>query len=198
MNFLAADSTLITSIITPLAVCILVPLSMTAVNAWHRKVAEKQSKKLDPSSFKVKHNALVIGMMIFLVIFLLLAALVFPIIYLCDIPDGPPIEVAIGTGVGFGGVAIICGVFLYVLKRCEIGVSEEGIKYVPYFSKCKEYSWQDLDYVKVINAYGNLYYKVYVKQRKKAAFSFSSALVGGAQLANTLKTKGFISGFNFL
>lgn len=197
MILLTANSSLITSIITPLAICILVPLVMTGVAAWHRKVVDRQNKSLNHLAFKVRYNSLVIGILIFLVVFLFLVTMLFPVLYLCDIPDGPPIEVVVGTAVGFGLLTILSGIFLYVVRRWEIGVSEDGIKFVPHFGKSKEYQWQDISRVKCTVAYSIAYYQVYIRQKTRVAFRFSAVMVGGAQFAEMLQNKGLIFG-NYL
>ncbi len=197
MNLLSVNSTLITLItliIVPLAVAILLPIFIKGISAWHRKVLDKQENKTDSTSFKVKYNALVIGLWIFLVAFMLAAASLFPILYLCDLPDDPPIGAVIGASALFGVLAIISGVFLYAFKRYEIGVSEEGIKVVPLFGKSREYGWQDLSFVKKFVAFQDYSYKVYVKQKDKAAFQFTSVMVGGKKLEEELKKRGIIRG----
>lgn len=180
--------------LTSVSVCVFVPLIMTGVTAWNKKVSDKQNKQLNPSAFKVRYNSLAIGMLIFLVVFLLLATILFPILYLCDIPDGPPIEAAIGAAVGFGALTILSGVWLYSVRRWEVDVSEEGIKFVPYFAKCREYRWEDISHVKCTVARGIPYYQVYIKDSKKSAFNFTSVMVGGKRLAEIFQSKGLIIG----
>lgn len=191
MSFLAASSTLITSMLTSVSVCVFVPLIMTGIVALSRKVANKQSQKFGEGAFNVKYNSLVFGLMIFLVVLLVLASVLFPVLYLCDIPDGPPIEAAIGAGVGFGVCAIISGIFLFAVCRWKICVSEDGIKFIPHFAKYKQYSWQDVTQVKYTYTNGIACYKVFVSGRKKAAFAFSAVMVGGEQLATIFHQKGF-------
>lgn len=169
--------------------CTLTPLAMTGISALGMKVAAKQNKKIDPLAFKVKMNALGIGMLIFLVVFLSVSAALFPILYLCDIPDGPPVEVAIGTAAGFGSVAIICGVLLIVFRRWGIDVSEEGIKFTPYFGKRKEYGWQDISRVEVSYPYDIASYKVYINQKSKQILTFSPLMAGGVRFAELLREK---------
>ena len=194
MSILAANSTLITSMLTSVSVCVLVPLIMTGIMAWNKKVSDKQNKQLNPTAFKVRYNSLAIGMLIFAIVFLTLATILFPILYICDIPDGPPIEAAIGATVGFGVITVLMGIMLYAFRRWEVDVSEECLKLVPHFAKCREYRWEDISYVKCTVARGIPYYQVYIKEGKKSAFNFTSVLVGGKRLAEIFQSKGLIIG----
>lgn len=194
MNFLAANSAAITSMLTSVSVCVFVPLIMTGVTVWNKKVSEKQNKQLNPSAFKVRYNSLAIGMLIFVIVFLTLATILFPILYLCDIPDGPPIEAAIGAAVGFGTITVLAGVMLYAFRRWEVDVSDDGLKLVPHFAKRKEYRWEDISCVRCTVARGIPYYQVYIKNSKKSAFNFTSVMVGGKRLAEIFQSKGLIIG----
>lgn len=177
----------------PLAVAIFVPLTTFGINALHKKVVDKQNKKIDVSALKVKYSSLTIGLLIVLFVLMIGTAALFPILYLCDIPDGPPLEATVAIACCFGAAAIPCGLFLFALTRWQIGVSGEKIEFVPLFGKSREYAWEDIDFVKVYKQeYGNSIYQVFVKQKNKRAFAFTSFMAGGKLLAEKLCRSGFI------
>ena len=172
-----------------IAASILWSLIMVGISAWGKKIVAKQNKKIDPLPFKVKINPYGIGAWIFFVVFFALAAALFPVLYLCNIVDGLPIEAAVGAAVGFGLGAILFGVLLIAFKRWGIEVSEEGIKFTPYFGKRKEYGWQDISRVEVSYPYDIAYYKVYINQKSKQILTFSPLMAGGVRLAELLREK---------
>ena len=176
--------------ITPLAVCIFTPLIMWGIIAWYKKVVKKQNAKIDGPTFTVKYNSLVIGLNIFLIVFMAVATVLFPILYLCDIPDGPPLDVTIAATCVFGAFTALSVVLLVVIKRWKIEVRDEGVSIVPMFGKCREYRWEDFSHVKNYEAYGNVSYKVYLKANNKKAFAFSTLMVGGQMLEEKLRENG--------
>lgn len=178
----------------PLIVAVVVPPTLLGINAWHKKVVQKQNKKIGGSTFKVRYSSLVFGSLMFLAVFAGLSAALFPVLYLCDIPDGPPLSVAVGTACGFGAVSVISSLYLFVLKRWQIRVSDEKIEFTPFFGKSREYCWEDICGVKVRGQpYGVVItYQVFVKQSDKKAFSFTSFMVGGEKLAEKLRKLGLI------
>ena len=181
------------SVIIVIFVCTtLIPLLFIGINAWHKKVVSKQNKNIDPLEFKVKFNKLAIGAAIFLVVFLIICTPLFPIFYLCDIPDGPPLSATIAITCCLGAGAIASSVFLYSLKRWELSVDDNGLKLVPYFGKCKEYGWSDIVSVNRSVEYANTVYRVYVKPYHKKAFTFYAVMVGGQQLVDKLREHGFM------
>lgn len=190
------NSTLISAVLSAILVTVscttLIPLLLIGINAWHKKVVSRQNKNIDPSEFKVKFNRLAIGAAIFLVVFFIICTPLFPIFYLCDIPDGPPLDVTIAVACCLGAGAIASSVFLYSLKRWELSVDDNGLKLVPYFGKCKEYGWQDIVSVICSVEYANTVYRVYVKPYNKRAFTFYAVMVGGQQLVNKLREHGFM------
>ncbi|MDE6557780.1 MAG: hypothetical protein K2K39_01600 [Clostridia bacterium] len=161
-------------------------------------MVNKQNAEIDKADFKVKYNKLSIGALIFLIVFMILSSAVFPIYYLCDVPDGPPLEAAIGIACAFGAAAIVCVVLLFAFKRWRIEVSSEKIKFVPFFGKSREYGWEDISRVKRDEMYGRSIYNVYVKQREKKAFSFVSVMVGGQLFAEKLSERGLVSFGKFI
>ena len=172
-----------------IAASILWSLIMAGISAWGKKAVAKQNKKIDPLPFKVKINVYGIGVLIFLVAFFSVAAALFPILYLCNIADGLPIEAAVGAAVGFGSGAILFGVLLIAFKRWGIDVSEDGIKFTPYFGKRKEYGWQDISRVEVSYPYDIASYKVYINQKSKQILTFSPLMAGGVRFAELLREK---------
>lgn len=188
----AIISTVLFVIIVTVVCTTLIPLLCMGINAWHKKVVSRQNKNIDPSEFKVKFNTLAIGAAIFLVVFLLICTLLFPILYLCDIPDGPPLSATIGITCVFGAGTIASSVFLYALKRWELSVDDNGLKFVPYFGKCKEYGWQDIVAVCRSVEYAYTTYRVFVKPNDKRAFTFYEVMVGGQQLVDKLHEHGFL------
>lgn len=185
--------TAVGSVFIPLIVVLVTPFGMKGINAWHNKVVKKQNLKIEKADFNVKYNKLAIGAMIFLVVFMTLATALFPILYLCDIPDGPPLEAAIAVASVFGAFTIVCIVFLFAIKRWRIEVSGEKIKLVPLFGKSREYAWEDFIYVMRNDMYGSSVYRAYVKQQKNKAFSFASVMVGGQKLADEFHKRGLLS-----
>ena len=188
----ALISTILSVIIVTVVCTTLIPLLCIGINAWHKKVVSKQNKNIDPSEFKVRFNTLAIGAAIFLVVFLIICTLLFPILYLCDIPDGPPLDATIAITCCFGAGAIASSVFLYSLKRWELSVDDNGLKLLPYFGKCREYGWLDIVSVYRSVEYANTVYRVYVKPYNKKAFTFYEVMVGGQQLVNKLREHGFM------
>lgn len=177
----------------PLIVSVTVPVGMTVINAWHNKVVKKQSAEVDDTKFIVKYNKLSIGAGIFLVVLMTLFTAVFPIYYLCDVPDGPPLEAAVAIACVFGAATIVCVVFLFAIKRWRIEVSDEKIKLFPYLGKVKEFSWEDIRRVMRDDMYGRSIYYVYIKNQKKKAFFFSTVMVCGQQLADKCRERGLVS-----
>lgn len=177
----------------PLIVAVMVPIFM-AVVTWHKKVVEKQNKEIKGTTFKVRYSKLVIGSLIVLIAVLIVATALFPILYACDIPDGPPLEVVAGTTCGFGISSIPCVILLFVFQRWQIAVSDEKIEVVPMFGKRREYAWEDIEKV---NAYGRVYgnmiiFKAYKIGSTKKAFSFNSYMPGAEKFAKMLESRGLL------
>lgn len=156
------------------------------------KLSKKQNAKLTAADFEVKYSALANGALIFLVVFLALAAAVFPVLYLCDVPDGPPLEAAVAFAYVFGVGAVVAVIFLFAVRRWRIEVSKEKVVYVPLFGKSKVYGWEDFNFVMRSDMYGSSVYKVYAQGQKKKAFSFASVMVGGQLLAGEFHNRGLI------
>lgn len=187
LNLLIESQTV--TMFIPLIVAVLVPLSMWSIDVWHRKVVKKQNKNISGKTFIVRYNSLMCGALIFLATFTTIASALFPILYACDIPDGPPLNVVIGTACGFGAVSIVSWLFVFFIKRWQIAVSEEGLRITPMFKKSRKVLWEEIERVKV---YGQPYgarqiFKVYIKGNKKKVFSFNSYMAGGNLLAEEIK-----------
>lgn len=180
-------------IFIPLIVAVVTPLLIFGINAWTKKVVSKQNREIKGTSFTVTHNKLAIGSIIFLTVFSDIVTLLFPILYLCNIPDGPPIEVVVATTICFALLAVFSTLFAFGLKRWKIVVNKDKILYIPLFKKCREYVWDDIiGYKPIFQPYGGAtIYQVFIKQTNKKAFSFTTYMVGGDKLVETLRRRGF-------
>lgn len=181
------------SMFIPLIVVVVTPLFLFGINAWADRVVSKQNKEIKGTSFTVTQNKLSIGSGIFLIVFSGIVTLLFPVLYLCNIPEGPPIEAVVAVSVCFGALAVFSTVFTYGLKRWKIKVNKDRIVYTPLFKKSREYVWDDIvGFNAVFQPYGGAtVYRVFVKQTDKKVFSFSSFMVGGDNLVGELRRRGF-------
>ena len=200
MSFLTANSTQIASMFIPIIVAAFTPVCMLAINAWTHKAVDKQNEKISGITFKVQYVKILFGLLLFMDIFAGIVAVLFPILYLCDIPDGPPWQAAVAVACCFGTISAISIIFTIAAKRWQICVSNEQIKYVPLFGKIRIYSWEDITDVKVYSdILASLYRcQVFVNYGKKKAFGFTTLMPGGKQLAIMLQNKGLISGNYYL
>ncbi len=184
------------SIWIPLIVAFLTPLSMFGITALQKRLAEKANEKVigkaSGTGFKVKNAKILFGCLIFLDVLTLSAVLLFLILYLCDIPDGPPLEIVIAVVCSFGAIGAACIVFSVAVRRWEISVTDERIEYNPYFGKKRVYLWEDITSVKVTLAYDCYRYQVFANNSRKKAFVFTQLMPGGAILAQILSQKGLI------
>lgn len=184
------------SIWIPLIVAFLTPLSMFGITALQKRLAEKANEKVigkaSGTGFKVKNAKILFGCLIFLDVLTLSAVLLFLILYLCDIPDGPPLEIVIAVVCSFGAIGAACIVFSVAVRRWEISVTDERIEYNPYFGKKRVYLWEDITSVKVTLAYDCYVYQVFANNSRKKAFVFTQLMPGGAILAQILSQKGLI------
>lgn len=180
----------------PLIVAFLTPLSMFGITALQKRLAEKANEKVRGKAsgtvFKVKNAKILFGCLIFLDVLTLSAVLLFLILYLCDIPDGPPLEIVIAIVCSFGAIGAACIVFSVAVRRWEISVTDERIEYNPYFGKKRVYLWEDITSVKVTLAYDCYRYQVFANNSRKKAFVFTQLMPGGAILAQILSQKGLI------
>ncbi len=174
-----------------LIIIILVPICIAGLNAWLNRVVEKQNSLINGSDFQVKYNSLAVGSVIFLFVFFILCSALFPVLYLCDIPDGPPVEVVIAVACVFGVCAIVSGVFAIAVGCWKIAVSNENIIYVPLFGKSVKYEWNDINNVTLNVVSGIINYKVFLKGKVKKAFSFRSVMVGASKFAELLNLREF-------
>ena len=184
------------SIWIPLIVAFLTPLSMFGITALQKRLAEKANEKVigkaSGTGFKVKNAKILFGCLIFLDVLTLSAVLLFLILYLCDIPDGPPLDIVIAVVCSFGAIGAACIVFSVAVRRWEISVTDERIEYNPYFGKKRVYLWEDITSVKVTLAYDCYRYQVFANNSRKKAFVFTQLMPGGAILAQILSQKGLI------
>ena len=184
------------SIWIPLIVAFLTPLSIFGITALQKRLAEKANEKVigkaSGTGFKVKNAKILFGCLIFLDVLTLSAVLLFLILYLCDIPDGPPLEIVIAVVCSFGAIGAACIVFSVAVRRWEISVTDERIEYNPYFGKKRVYLWEDITSVKVTLAYDCYRYQVFANNSRKKAFVFTQLMPGGAILAQILSQKGLI------
>ena len=169
---------------------------MFGITALQKRLAEKANEKVigkaSGTGFKVKNAKILFGCLIFLDVLTLSAVLLFLILYLCDIPDGPPLEIVIAVVCSFGAIGAACIVFSVAVRRWEISVTDERIEYNPYFGKKRVYLWEDITSVKVTLAYDCYRYQVFANNSRKKAFVFTQLMPGGAILAQILNQKGLI------
>ena len=172
---------------------VLVPLFTLCISLWANQVASKRNAKIEGcSKFKVKQSPLLIGSLIVSVVLCGGTSLLFTVLYLCKVPDGPSFVETLWIVCAFGVLGIISDVALFAAKRWQIAVSDEKIEFTPSFGKVKEFIWKDLACVKTRQMWCNLVFAVYLKQNKKTAFSFGTVMVGGQLLEEEFRKRGSI------
>lgn len=184
------ESTDYVSIFIPIIVMVLVPSSLALADVLHRKVTQKQNGKLSEAAYHVRHNAYTFTGVIVATIFLSFIALLFPVLYLCDIQNGPTLNITIAVSCCMGFLAMLCVILLIAFKRWKITVSDGKLEFVPCFGKSKTFTWEDIKYIK---SDGAANYRVYLKNYDKKAIVFNPRImVGGSKFFEDLKNHGIL------
>lgn len=190
MLHLLIESTDYLYIFVPLVVMIVVPSGMYIGDVLHRKTVEKQNGKLSGATYRVRHNAYSFTGLIVAIVFTGFIALLFPVLYLCGIPNGPTLDITIAIVCAFGFLAMMCLILLVALKRWRIIVSEEKLEFVPCFGKSKTFTWTDIEYIKQT---GGANFQVYLNNYNKKAIVFNpSIMVGGSKFFDDLQKHGVL------
>ncbi|MDE7168258.1 MAG: hypothetical protein K2O28_05350 [Clostridia bacterium] len=190
MLHLLIESTDFVYIIVPLVVMLVVPSGMVIGDRLHRRVVEKQNGKLSGDTYRVRNNTYTFTGFIVAIIFIGIIALLFPIIYLCDIPNGPTLDITIIIVCVFGFLATVCLIFLIACKRWGITVSEEVLVFAPHFGKRITFTWKDINNMKCDHV-GN--FRIYLKNYDKKAIVFNpNIMVGGSKFLEDLKNHGIL------
>lgn len=184
MLHLLIESTDYVYIFIPLIVAFLIPATLAIADVIHRKVTENQNGKLSGDTYRVRYNAYTLTGVIVAIIFLSFIALLFPVLYLCEIPNGPTLNITIAIVCVFGFLATVCVIFLIAFKRWGITVSEAKLEFVPCFGKSKIFSWEDINYIKN--------FQVYIKGYDKKIVINPSIMVGGSKFFEDLGKHGVI------
>lgn len=157
---------------------------------------ERCNKEPDKENFEIRVNRIAIcGVVTFVILFGLLTLLC-PILYIAKVADNIPVEEMVGFTCSFGICFIIAIIFLVLLKRWRVCVSNDKIVHVPLFGKKREFSWNDISNVVCVEPFvpeRATPVKVYLQQCNKPEIVLNAFLQGGEILIKKLIKLGKIS-----
>ena len=189
MLHLLIESTAYISIFAPIIAMLVVPAGMAIADRVHKKIVDRQNGKISGPTYRVRNNAYTFTGFIVAIIFTGFIALLFPVIYLCDIPNGPTLDITIIIICVFGFLATVCLIFLIACKRWGITVSEEKLVYTPHFGKRITFTWKDINNLKYDHV-GN--FRIYLKTYKKAIVFNPNVMIGGNKFLTDLQNHGIL------
>ena len=190
MLHLLIESTDFVSTLIPLIVMILVPLTLALADVIHRRVTEKQNATLNGPTYRVRHNAYTLIGAIAGMLATGFIALLFPILYLCEVPNAPTLSGAIAAACVGGFFAMMCALLLIAFARWGITVSEDKIVYTPHFSKRITLTWKDINNVKC-NKNADTY-QIFINKYGKRIYFNPNIMIGGEKFLNDLKNHGVL------
>ena len=190
MLHLLIESTDFVSTLIPLIVMILVPLTLALADVIHRKVTEKQNATLNGPTYRVRHNAYTLTAAIAAMLVTGFIALLFPILYLCEIPNAPTLGGAIAVACVGGFFTMMCALMLIAFARWGITVSEDKIVYTPHFSKRLTLTWKDISNLKC-NKNADTY-QIIISGFGKRIYLNPNIMISGEKFLNDLKNHGVL------
>ena len=194
MSLIAIPSSILSSIIVIPLVVIITPVFSSALIMWAKRVVKKQNKNLDKDNFNVTFNKLAVSSITFLICFLTGIAILFVVLYF--VAEDMPLEILIGTSVGFGSAAVVALIFQLLICRWRICVRGTSIIYVPMIGKKYENDLKNVSRVDTrASGPGAVRHIVFFKGSTKKAFVFNNLMVGANLLEQRLSEN---SGFRFL
>ena len=190
MLHLLIESTDFVSTLIPLIVMILVPLTLALADVIHRRVTEKQNGKLNGPTYRVHHNSYTLTAVIAAMLATGCIALLFAILYFCDVPNAPTLDITIAMVCVGGFFAMMCALMLIAFTRWGITVSEDKIVYTPHFSKRITVTWKDINNVKS-NKNADTY-QIYINKYGKRIYFNPNVVIGGNKFLSDLKNHGVL------
>ena len=184
MSHLLIESTDYISIFAPIIAMLCVPSGIAVADEIHRRVTERQNGTISGSTYRVRHNGYSLMGFIVGTIFTAFFALLFPILYICGVKNGPDLGMTIGIGCVFGLFTALLLVMLIGCKRYGIEVSEERLVYTPHVGKRITFTWKDINSMRSDNV-GNI--RMTLKNHNIVVNFNSNVLIGGEKFLNDLK-----------
>ena len=189
MLHLLIESTAYISIFAPIIAMLVVPAGMAIADRVHKKIVDRQNGKISGPTYRVRHNSYTCTGYIVGIIFMGFFALLFPILYVCGVPNCPPLNATIIIGCVFGALTAMLLIMLIGCKRWGIAVSEERLVYTPHFGKRITFTWKDINNLKYDHV-GN--FRIYLKTYKKAIVFNPNVMIGGNKFLTDLQNHGIL------
>ena len=161
-----------------------VPCGLAFADGIHRRVTERQNGTISGSTYRVRHNGYSIMGFIVGAIFMAFFALLFPILYVCGVKNGPDLGMTIGIGCVFGLFAALLFIMLIGCKRYGIEVSEVRLVYTPHVGKRITFTWKDINSMRSDNV-GNI--RMTLKNHNIVVNFNPNILIGGNKFFEDLK-----------
>ena len=190
MSHLLIESTDFVAIFVPLAAMLFVPPCTALADVIHRRVTEKQNGIISGPIYRVRHNAYTLTAAIAGMLATGLIALLFPILYLCEVNNAPTLDITIAMACVGGFFAMMCALLLIAFARWGITVSEDKIVYTPHFSKRIILTWKDINNIKCSKNADT--YQILINKFGKRIYFNPKILIGGEKFLNDLKQHGVL------